>query len=587
MTGAPPFTAAAWAYAGDVVAGRVLACRLTRLACQRFLDDLAREDFEYVLDAAAAERVCEFVETLHHTKGEWARAGRTIEVERWQAFILVNVFGWVHRETGLRRFRTAYMEVPRKNGKSALSAGVGLYLLLLDGEHGAEVYSGATSLDQAHAVFEPAWLMVDKNQALRDRYSVELGGTKKNPGPIYCASTSSKFEPVIGSPGDGASPSGAIVDEYHEHKTDGLYDTMATGMGAREQPLLWTITTAGSNTSGPCYALHQDVVRMLEGTVPNERLFGLIYTIDGPRKETDPETGEELEVAGDDWTSEVALRKANPNYGVSVKADYLAAQVRDAQSSSRKQGVVKTKHLNVWTTAREGWMNMEKWNACADPDLSEEEFEGEPCWLGMDLASKVDIAAVAKVFKRQIEGPKKPETHYYLFVRSYLPEARVEEPEKRHYQGWVTDGHLTTTDGDVIDHDAIRSDVLDDAEVHRIVTVGFDPYNATQLAVDLSKEGVDVLEVRQTVAYLSEPMKELEAAAISGRLHHTGDPCLGWQVSNVTCRPDANDNVFPRKEAADNKIDGAVAAIIALCVAMRKEDEKKESVYARRGLREL
>lgn len=551
-------------YAEDVRDGLVPACRLVQLACARHLDDLDRQDsegFPYRFDEAKAAAVCRFVELMPHTKGEWARRGERIRLEPWQAFITAVVFGWVHVATGLRRFRVAYIEVPRKNGKSAWSSAIALYMLAADGEAGAEVYSGATTEKQAKIVFDVAQKMARRTPEYCEAFGVEVMASN-----VSVPEDGSKMEPVIGKPGDGASPSCAIVDEYHEHQTDALYDTMLTGMGARSQPLMWTITTAGADMAGPCYALRGDVKRVLEKTVVNDDLFGIVYTID----------------EGDDWTSDEALRKANPNYGVSVSAEFLRAQVRDAVNSARKQNTVKTKHLNVWVGARSSWMNMEDWNRQADPDLREADFASEPCFLGLDLASKVDIAAKAKVFPRDVDG----EAHYYLFVRSYLPEARVEEPEKEHYQGWVADGHLVATDGDIIDHKAIQADIEADAEAHRVVTVGYDPYNATQLAVNLTEAGIETVEVRQTVAYLSDPMKWLEALVKAGRLHHDGNPCLAWQVSNVTARTDANDNVFPRKERAETKIDGAVAAIIALCVAMR-EEPPKESVYETRGVRVL
>ena len=556
-------------YAEDVVSGDVLACRYVQLACQRHLDDLEAQGedgpdgrpFGYTFDATAAARVCQFVELFPHTKGKWARTADLLTLEPWQVFITAVVFGWKRRASGLRRFRVVYVEVPRKNGKSLWSSAIGLYMLAGDGEAGAEVYSGATTEKQARIVFDAAKQMAARVPAYREAFGVEVMASN-----ISVPADGSKFEALIGKPGDGMNPSCAIVDEFHEHDSDEQYDTMWTGMGSRDQPLMWTITTAGSNTAGPCYSLHGDVVRMLEGTVPNDELFGVIYTID----------------EGDEWTSDEAIQKANPNAGVSVTMDFLRAKVRDAVQSSRKQNVVKTKHLNVWTTAREGWMNMEAWAACADPDLSRDEFEGEPCWLGLDLASKVDVASAVTLFRREVEG----RDHYYLFGRHYLPETRVEDEARRHYQGWVADGHLVATDGDIIDHDEILADLTAEAERHRVVRVGYDSWGAVQLAVNLENAGLDTLEIRQTVSMLSDPMKTLEALVLAGRLHHDGNPCMNWMVSNVTVRPDANDNVFPRKEKPENKIDGAVAAINALCVAMRDRGPQ-ESVYASRGIRTL
>ena len=313
-------------YAVGVVEGSTVAGRLVRLACQRHLDDLERagtEAFPYVFDEAAAARVCGFIELMPHTKGEWAR--RRVVLEPWQVFIVASVFGWLHMDTGLRRFRTGYIEVARKNGKSALSSPIGLYMLAADGEEGSEVYCGATTEKQAKIVFDVASTMAKRTPAFLEAFGVEVMASN-----ISVPATSSKFETVIGKPGDGASPHCAIIDEYHEHQTDAQYDTMLTGMGAREQPLMWVITTAGSDSAGPCYALRSDGVRALEGTAVNEELFAMIYTIDGPTKDADG-----VEIPGDEWTSEAALVKANPNLGVSVQPDFLRRMVRDAAEVPR------------------------------------------------------------------------------------------------------------------------------------------------------------------------------------------------------------------------------------------------------------
>lgn len=552
------YAAIAKQYALDVVKGKVPAGRLVQLACVRHLDELRdqqRKDFPYRFDESKASKVCAFVELMPHVKGKWAKGEQLIVLEPWQVFILATIFGWVRKSDELRRFRKAYIEVPRKNAKSTLAAAIGLYMLAADGEHGAEVYSGATSEKQAYEVFRPAREMAKKSPRFIEAFGVEVMTSN-----LSIPANGSRFEPVIGKPGDGASPSCAIVDEFHEHDSDELYDTMLTGMGAREQPLIFVITTAGADIAGPCYALREDVVGMLEGTIAADDLFGIIYTID---LGTDDEPG-------DDWTTESALRKANPNYDVSVSGDFLAGQVRDAINSARKQSVVKTKHLNVWVSARSAWMNMELWNALADTKLDPEQFAGEPCWLAVDLASKVDVASVIKIFRRDQDGL----AHWYFFGRHYLPEERVLDEERRHYQGWVANGHLIATPGDVIDYDRIREDILEDAELHRIVQLGYDPWGATQLAMQLQDAGVDVLEIPQTVTHLSEPMKEVEAMVIAGRMHHDGNPAMNWMMSNVTARVDAKDNVFPRKEKGEKKIDGPVALINAMCVAMRPTEEK-------------
>jgi phage terminase large subunit-like protein len=553
-----PHVAAALAYAEGVRSGKILACKWIKLACVRHLEDYKRSkraDYPFKFDKDEAEKRCQRAELFPHVKGHWAipdpkNPGSTrIRLEPWQCFIRSSIYGWKEKATGLRRFRVAYIEVPRKNSKSTMAAIDGHEFLACDGEFGAEVYSGATSEKQAWEVFRPAKQMAERTPEYREAYGVVV-----NASNLAILENGSRFEPVIGKPGDGASPSLAIIDEYHEHPDSTLVDTMLTGMGARRQPLLLVITTAGDNLAGPCYAMHTQVEKMLEGVQPNDRLFGMIYTID----------------QGDDWTTETALRKANPNYGVSVGAEFLKQQQKEAIDSSRQQGVFKTKHLNVWVTARDAWMNMEWWNRQADRTLKAEDFTGFPCFAGGDLASKLDLASVVRVFRKNLpdgppgdDGEPTERPHYYAFGRHYLPEKTVEDPKNRHYQGWVHDGWLTATDGDMTDYSRIRADLLEDARVHGIEQAGFDPWGSQEMIQELTRQGITAVEIPQTVKYLSDPMKSLEALVKSGQFHHTGDEVLTWAVSNVTVREDANENIFPRKDMPELKIDPAAALLNA------------------------
>ena len=526
-------------YAREVVAGKVLACKWVKLACERHLSDLKAskaKDYPYRFDAERANKVCRFLELLPHIKGIWAARREKIRLEDWQCFIECVPFGWVRKSDGMRRFRRVYIEVPRKNSKSTVTAGNGLYMLTSDGEFGAEVYAGAGSQKQAWEVFGPARLMAMKTPELQQAFSLEV-----NAQSLVITGKGSKFEPIIGKPGDGASPSFSITDEYHEHPTDEQLDTMLTGMGAREQPMAWIITTAGVDTASPCYALRKEVIDTLEGTVANDRLFGVIYTVD----------------EGDPWDTEESLRKANPNYGVSVFADYLKGQQEDAINEPRKQSTFKTKHLNLWVGASSPYFNLERWNQLSDaPPL--ETFHGEPCWLGLDLAAKLDLCAVVKLFRRTI-GEK---VHYFAYLTAYCPEEKIHEPDRRHYETWALQGHLTSTPGNVTDYDQIEADVIADSERFRIVELGFDPYNATQLTTHLAAKGVTCIEVPQTVPHLSEPMKWVQAHIVDGTIHHDGNPVFAWAIGNVTAQVDRNENVFPRKERPENKIDPAVALII-------------------------
>jgi len=575
-----PFAAIATQYARDVVEGRIPACKWTRLACQRHLTDLDRAaagGWSYVfnpelreqptLDKAGqvvlgklyrpAERICKFAQLMPHIKGDWAARGQRIRLEPWQVFVLASIFGWVRVEawdaadpakglTGKRRFRVADLYVPRKNAKSTLAAVIGLYLLAVDGEYGAEVYSGATSEDQAYEVFRPARLMALNTPDFQQHYGVTV-----NISNLAIVGNNSKMEPVIGKPGDGASPSCAIVDEYHEHKTPALYETMETGMGARSQPLLLVITTAGSDISGPCYQHQVELQKVLEGVVENDRRFGIIYGID----------------ESDDWTDPQVLRKANPNFGVSVDAEFLEAQQLDAVTNPRKQNIFKTKHLNVWVAAASPWLNLYNVQRAGDPTLKPEDFAGDVCVAGLDLASKVDIASRVVVFKRMVEG----EDHYYAFSRNYVPQSAADKPENQHYQAWVHKGYLTVTPGNMICLKTIEEDLVADSETAPVHEVAFDAWGAREMAPSLQEQGFTVVDIPMQVRHLSEPMKLIEALVDSGRFHHDGNEAFVWMLSNVEVMPDRNENIFPRKQRPENKIDAAVALIVAMARAMVAE----------------
>jgi phage terminase large subunit-like protein len=553
------YVAIANKYASDVVEGRIAACKWVRLACQRHQRDLVRAaadaaDFPYVFDPELIDvatgrafqpvrRICGFAELMPHIKGDWAARGQTIVLEPWQVFILASIYGWIHRATLKRRFQKADIFVPRKNAKSTKAAVFGLYGLTLDREFGAEVYSGATSRDQAMEVFRPARLMAQANTDFRREF-----GVIPNVSNLAVIDTNSKFEPLIGKPGDGASPSLALVDEYHEHATSELYDTMWTGMGARSQPLLIVITTAGWNIGGPCFQHQVGLQKILEGAVVDERRFGIIYTID----------------RDDDWTDPAVLYKANPGLGVSIDADKLIADQAEAVRDPRKQAVFKTKHLNVWVNAASPWINLEALERLGDTNLDPASFQGETCWDGLDLASKQDIASKAKVFRREVDGLP----HYYLFTRNWLPQAAVQRPENQHYRDWVARGAIVQTPGNMIALRAIQEDVEADANMHLVSEVAMDAWGSREIAPNLQEDGFTVVDVPMTTRNLSEPMKLIAALIDDGRFHHDGNPATLWMFSNVEVFEDRNGNIFPRKASGEKKIDAAVAAILAMGRAM-------------------
>lgn len=567
MSEAVNFADIATAYARDVVEGRVIANKWHRLACARHLKDLARAEageFAYVWNPELtdgkgkqyrpAERVCKFAELMPHIKGDWAARGQLIKLERWQIFILASIFGWVNKLTGKRRFRVADVIVPRKNAKSTLAAVIGLYMLAVDGEFGAEVYSGATSQDQAMEVFRPALLMARATPRFCQAYGITV-----NASNLSISENNSKFEPVIGKPGDGASPSCAIVDEYHEHKTPELFDTMQTGMGARSQPLILVITTAGADISGPCYLHQVELQKILEGAMENDQRFGIIFTVD----------------EDDDWTSEEVLRKANPNFGISVDGEYLQLQQRDAVADPRKQNVFKTKHLDVWVAAASPWLNLHNLQQAGDRELNLQTHAWDGCVVGLDLASKQDIASKLYLLWRDLDDGR----HYYAISRNYVPQATVDKPENAHYQAWVHSGHLVATPGNMIDLEQIQEELIENASTVVIREVAKDPWGGHQLGANLAAEGFTVVDIPQQVRYLSDPMKEIDAVLNAGRFHHDGNPAFVWMLSNVEVQEDRNENIFPRKSRASNKIDAAVATIVAMNRALAAVEESGSSFW--------
>lgn len=570
-SGPASYSARAHQYARDVVSGKIPNCNWVKKTCQRHLDDLAKskeKDYQYEYDADLADRPCRFIEALPHVKGRWARklpgVSNKIVLQAWQIFIVCALFGWVDKVTGLRRFTEAYIKIPRKNGKSILAAAIALYMLVADGEYGAEVYSGATKEKQAWEVFRPALQMVKKTPELLEYFGVETAAKS-----IFREDDGSRMEPVVGTPGDGASPSCAVIDEYHEHDTSVLHDTMQTGMGAREQALLLNITTAGSLIDGPCHLLEQDCEKVLDGLIENDNLFCIMYGID----------------ADTDWKSRDALIMANPNFGISVFAEFLERQQRDAIHSAHKQNVFKTKHLNVWVNAATAWMNMVAWKSCEDLTLRLEDFAGERCWMGHDLAAKVDIASRCRVFRRMIGA----DAHYYVFWTHYVPRGVAMDGEHSHYEKWVGEGKLVAHDGSEIKLQRIQDDVEREVSQFKVQALCFDPWSALQMQQNLEeKVGEDVvLSIDQTTKNLSEPMKEVEAAVLAGRFHHDGDPVAKWAMSNVIAKEDNNENIFPRKEKhGKNKIDPVSALLTGMNRAMLGVMADK-SVITYRGLRSV
>ena len=554
-------------YMEDVISRKIPACKWVVRACERQLDDLQNgQKRGLYFDTEKANEICNYVEQLPHTKGIWARRGELLKLEPWQSFILTTVFGWYRKSDNCRRFRTGYTEVARKNAKSTLSSGIGLYMLTKDGEMGAEVYSAATTRDQAKIVFNDSQRMGKKTPQLKKKYGMEVHAHS-----ISVLDTASKMEPLSAEGGtlDGLNIHCAIIDELHAHKTRDVWDVLETATGSRSQPLMWTITTAGSNRSGICYEQRMYVTKLLDRVLEDDSYFGIIYTIDD---------GVDKEFPADDWTDPKCWAKANPNLGVSVYLDDMERLARKAQQMPSATNNFLTKRLNIWVNADTAWMDMRAWDRRSDSSLHPDQFLSKEVYASLDLSSKTDLAALNFLFPEE-------EGKFATFTRFYLPEDTIEEARNSQYSGWVRSGYIVTTPGNTIDYDIIEDDIRELISKYDVKEVPYDPFQATQLSTHMVAEGVPMVEMRPTVLNFSEPMKELEAMILDGRLRHDGNPVMTWMISNVVSHMDNKDNIYPRKELPENKIDGPVALIMGLGRAI--VNMEVPSVYEERGIRSV
>lgn len=538
-------------YEEDVLSGKIPACTYVKQAIRRQRDDLKRwskPDSPFYFDQAEGNRVCKFVELLPHTKG--ALRGQKIKLEPWQCWVLTTIFGWRRRSDNRRRFGRVYIEVPRGNGKSALSSAVALYCLLADREPGAEVYSFATTRDQAGIVFGDAKQMAMMCEPLRKKFGLE--GLAK---ALFVPSTNSTFQAksAEGSTLDGLNTHFACIDELHAHKTRAVYDVVETSIGKRLNPILWVITTAGFDTAGICYEVRTMVREVLAKTVEDETQFGIIYTID----------------EGDDWKTEAALVKANPNWGVSVMPKMVLPLQLKAITLASAANNFKTKHLDVWCQAGAAWMDMTAWHK-GERVVDLDDFEGRPCVIGLDLGAKNDLTAKVYVFKTEGDDGR---PRYQVFSRLYLPQTAIEKGTVSQYSGWAETGVIQVTGGAMTDLTRIEEELREDLSRFDVQAIAYDPWQATQLANDLSEDGAPMVEYRNTVQNVSEPMKWLEALVQDGRLDHDGNPCMTWMMGNVVAKVDAKDNIFPRKERYESKIDGPVALIYALAMYLSDRED--------------
>lgn len=548
-------------YIEDVLTERQVACKWVRLAIERHLRDLSiGVERGLYFDEQTARQAVAFFSLLKHSKGEWA--GRPLHLEPWQQFVIASLFGW-RQEDGTRRFRTSYLECGRKNGKSTMAAGIGLYLMLADGEPGAEIYSVATKRDQARISHSEATRMAKSSPAIRR----EVGIFRDN---IHIVDTASKFEPLGADADtlDGLNVHGALVDEVHAHKTRAVWDAIETATGSRRQPLMFAITTAGYDRESLCFQQHEYTEKILDGVIEDDSWFGVIYTLD---------EGED-----DDWENEALWVKANPNLEVSKKLDDMRRKAARAREMPSALNAFLRLELDMWTQVETKWINLEHWRACGQA-VDADGLRGRTCYAGLDLSSNIDISAFLLVFPPQADGDD-----YQVLARFWIPEEAMIERSRRDrvpYDVWVRQGFITATPGNVIDYAWILHQIDQDAQAYDINELAFDRWGATKIQTELMERGGEdwLIQFGQGYVSMNPPMRELERLTLEHKLAHGNNPVLTWMANNLVVRTDPAGNIKPDKAKSIEKIDGMVALVMALDRTLRHEPPKR-SVYEERGL---
>jgi phage terminase large subunit-like protein len=564
----PNFIELADSYRASVTTGKTPACEWVKLCVKRATDDRAKQTqdgFPFRFDVKKAERVCKFISLLTHIQGPLA--GQRITLEPWQAFTLTELFGWVWKTTGTRRYKRAYIEVPKGNGKTIIAAGVALYLVGADEEKGADVIATASSYEQARLCLDTARNMALKDKTLCSKYGLEVLAHK-----VTVPRTVSKLRglPAKGSATEGTSVHGAVLDELHLAKTRAIYDSLRTATSKRPQAILVAITTAGNDTSGICYEIHTHVEELLLGKRVDESFWGCIWSIDD----------------GDDWRTEAAWRKANPNWGISVDAQGLREEAgRALQLASMEEGF-KQKHLCIWSGSfgEIPFLPLEKVRPCYDANLKDD-LEGEVA-VGMDLASRLDLTAVVRIHAKRVNN----ELHYYAFCKAWLPADTIVRSKNASYQGWLSGGYLTETPGSIVDLSYVEDYVSDVLGKYRVRNIIFDPLQSNLLVTRLQKnkpEHKDVwVEMTQSGKYFTPGMLLLEELVADGRFH-TNSPLLMWCLANLRCKRGVTNLLFPtRPKDETQKVDAGVATIMGLtaCSNTALDESLTASPYDTRGV---
>lgn len=529
--------------------GDIDVCRLTYLAVLRHYEDLRDGPARgLVFSADHALHVLDFITRFFvHIKG--SKAGQPIALDPWQRFWTACLYGWRVAATGCRRFTRAYEEVPRKNGKSTWKSPQGVYLMMCDGEPGAEIYAVATTREQAMTVFKPAFDNV-KRWARRSPGMARSFKIYEGLNQEKLVMGTSLFRPLPANAEnlDGLNPSTVLFDELHAQKTRDVWDVIISALGARVQPLLSAITTAGYVLDGICTEVRAYLVSVLEGRVQDDTLFGYVYTLDDP-KEALTEKG---------W------RKANPGLGTVKQLSYMQTQARQAARLPSAMANFLTKDCNVWCGAPEGWLDMTVWDRCGRQPIDPASLRGRRCFGGLDLASVRDLVALVLVFPPVGDEP------WAVLARFWCPEAKasqdVEREDAAPYRRWADEGWIELTPGDVTDYDPVEQAVLEAHRSYDLVELGFDRWNSLQLCTKLQGHGVPVVEVPQNTAGMYPGSKLLERLVYARLLDHGGNPVLRYCAANTTMLHDSNGNFRPdkRKSTPNGRIDGIVATVIAL-----------------------
>ena len=542
-------------YCHDVINNKIIACQKHIWACIRFLRDVDREGtdaFPFVFDEDKALRFFEWMHLFRHTKG--VLRGQRIEPHEIQVFIFGNIYGWVHKETGYRRFRNAYWQVGRKNAKSQSLAVVASYEAMALGENMSEVYIGATKTEQARIVWNETEAMLKGAKELQGKYKVAYNRIfhEKSGSVIRALSKEDR------KTGDGLSPQAAIIDEYHAHETSEIYDVLDSGMIARAQPLMMIITTAGTNLSSPCYrTAYKYVSDLLNPNNPteNESYFSMVNELD---RDTD---GELI----DDITDEKSWLKANP-----IAASYpegvtnIRSRLQIALEIPEKMDEFLTKNMNIWVNQKEkAYMRMEKWTACNGEMI---DLQGRECYVGVDLSAKIDLTSVGFVFPLD-DGSIAIKSH------SFMPRSTIEaktKTDKVPYHSWERQGWITATPGEVIDQRFIQDYIKKEIEKNGWIAkeLCYDAWNASQFANEMADEGFITVEIIQGIKTLSEPTKNFRELVYRKKVLHENNPVFDWALGNAVTREDHNQNIMLDKSKSTQRIDPVAAMINAHVRAM-------------------